>query len=70
MVLPAEGGRRPPVTEDDPHPPAELGAVAVRWEHRRSRRPCHPRATGTGHERYPADSHGHFEEADGLGAHP
>ena len=55
------------VTEDGPHPLAELGAVAARCEHRRSRRPCHPRAISSGHERYPADSHGHFEEAVALG---
>jgi hypothetical protein len=35
------------------------GAVAARHEHRRSRRPCHPRATSSGHERYPAVNHGH-----------
>ena len=49
-------------------PSGQLGAVAARWEHRRSRRPCHPRAISSGHERYVADSHGHSEEAVGLGA--
>jgi hypothetical protein len=58
------------VTEDGPHPAVELGAVAARCEPRRSRRPCHPRAIRSGHERYPTDSHGHFEEAVGLGARP
>jgi hypothetical protein len=42
--------------------------AAVTCEHRRSRRPCHLRAIRSGHERYPADSHGHFEEAAGLAA--
>jgi hypothetical protein len=49
------------VTADWPHPPAEPGAVAARCEHRRSRRPCHPRAISSGHERYPAVTHGHPE---------
>jgi hypothetical protein len=30
--------------------------------------PCHPRATSSGHERYPADSHGHSRTAVALGA--
>jgi hypothetical protein len=55
-------------SDDGPHPLGQLGAVAARWERRRSRRPCHPRAISSGHQRYPADNHGHFEEADGLGA--
>jgi hypothetical protein len=29
-------------------------------EHRRSRRPCHPRAISSGDQRSPADSHGHL----------
>jgi hypothetical protein len=37
-------------------------------EHHRSRRPCHPRAISSGHQRYPADNHGHFEKLDGLGS--
>jgi len=49
-----------------PHPTVMVGAVAARCERRRSRRPCHPRAISSGHERYPADSHGHFEDAGGL----
>jgi hypothetical protein len=49
------------VTKDGPHPPGELRTVAARWERRRSRRPCHPRAIRSGQERYPAVSHGHFE---------
>jgi hypothetical protein len=43
-------------------------AVAARRKHRRPRRPCHPRAISSGHQRYPADSHGHFERALMLGA--
>ena len=34
-----------------------------RANRRRSHRPCHPRAISSGHQRYVADSHGHFEEA-------
>jgi hypothetical protein len=56
------------VTDDGPRPPVELGAVAATSERRRSGRPCHPRAISSGHQRYPADSHGHFEEAGRLGA--
>jgi hypothetical protein len=41
-----------------------------RREHCRFRRPCHPRATSSGYERYSADTHGHIEEAGGPGAHP
>jgi hypothetical protein len=37
----------------EPSPPGRSG---------RSRRPCHPRATSRGHQRYPADSHGHSEK--------
>jgi hypothetical protein len=33
-------------------------------------RPCPRRALSSGHERYPADSHGHFKEAAGLAARP
>jgi hypothetical protein len=51
------------VTEDGPHPLAELGAIAATSERRRSRAPCHPRAISSGHQRYPADSHGHSEIA-------
>jgi len=35
-------------------------------KHRRPRRPCHLRAISSGHERYPADSHGQLKEAVGL----
>jgi hypothetical protein len=54
------------VTEEGPHPRDQLGAGAVRWEHRRSRRPCHPRAISSGHQRYVAVNHGHFEMAGAL----
>jgi hypothetical protein len=47
---------------------ASWGAVAARAKHRRSRRPCHPRATGSGHERYSADSHGHLKRSVCLDA--
>jgi hypothetical protein len=56
------------VAEVGPYPLAVLGAVAATFEERRSCRPCHPRATSSGHQRYPADSHGYFEEAVGLAA--
>jgi hypothetical protein len=58
------------VTEDRTHLAVELGAVAARPKHRCSHRPCHSRAISSGHERYPADSHGHSERAVRLGAHP
>jgi hypothetical protein len=56
------------VTEDEPHPRAGWGAIAARCEHRRSRLPCHSRAISSGHQRYPADTHGHSKAAVGLGA--
>jgi hypothetical protein len=56
------------VTDDGPHPVAELGAVTARGSGRRSHRPCHTRATSSGHQRYAADSHGQSEEASGLGS--
>src|SRR5215211_3615986 len=56
------------VTRHGTRSPAELGAVAARSEHRRSCRPCHPRATSSGQQRYPADNHGHSKGARGLGA--
>jgi hypothetical protein len=59
---------KPVATDDGPHPRAELGAIAARWERRRSRRPCHSRATSSGHERYPADNHGQSARVDELGA--
>jgi hypothetical protein len=73
--LPAAAGLRrlaneAVVTGHGPHPRAELGAMAARWETRRYRRPCHPRAISRGHERYVAVSHGHSREAVGLGARP
>ena len=49
----AVGHRRPasPSRQLEPSPsPAD---------HRRPRRPCHPRAISSGHQRYPADRHGH-----------
>jgi hypothetical protein len=49
------------ITEDGPYPRAEVGAIAATCEHHRSRRPCHPRAISSGHERYPADNHGHSQ---------
>jgi hypothetical protein len=55
------------VTKDGPHPAVELRAVATRSEHRRSCWPCHSCAISSGHERYLADSHGHFERAVMLG---
>jgi hypothetical protein len=42
-------------------PSGRAGAGAARREPRRSRRPCHPRATSSGQQRYLADSHGHSE---------
>jgi hypothetical protein len=36
-----------------------------RYGRRRSRRPCHSRATSSGHQRYPADNHGYSERAIG-----
>jgi hypothetical protein len=56
------------VAEDGPHPTVEEQArgAAVCQDH--AHRPCHPRAISSGHERYPAVSHGHFEEAVGLAA--
>jgi hypothetical protein len=35
------------VTEDGPHPLAELGTIAARCKRRRSHGPCHPRATSS-----------------------
>jgi hypothetical protein len=56
------------VTKGWASPSSRAGAVAARVERHRSRRPCHPRAISSGHQRYPADTHGHSEEAVGLGA--
>jgi hypothetical protein len=55
------------VTRGRASPSGHAGAVAARREHRHSCRPCHPRAISSGHERYVADSHGHFERAVMLG---
>jgi hypothetical protein len=46
--------------EDGPRPLRKLGMVTFRCEPRRSRRPCHPRAMGSGHERYAAVSQSHL----------
>jgi hypothetical protein len=54
------------IAGDGPHLLVEPGAVAATSEHHRSRRPCHPRAISSGHERYLADSHGHLERAGML----
>jgi hypothetical protein len=48
--------------------PTELGAVAARCEHCRSRRACHPLAIRDGQRRWPADSHGHSKRAAALAA--
>jgi hypothetical protein len=56
------------VTADGPDRLEERGAVAARWEPRRSHRPCHRRAISSGHERYVAVSHGHSEGTVNLGA--
>jgi hypothetical protein len=58
------------VAGDGPNLRGDLGAVGTRCEHRRSRRPCHPRAISSGHERYPADNHGHSEKTVAQGADP
>jgi hypothetical protein len=49
-------------TSWEPSPP--------RANDRRSRRPCHPRATSSGHELYPAVSHGHSQATVELGTGP
>ena len=46
-----------------------LGDVALSLG-RPSVTPCHSRARSSGHERYPADSHDHFERDVGLGGRP
>jgi hypothetical protein len=48
-------------------PCGPAGSFAARSEHRHSGRPCHPRAISSGHERYPADSHGQSDWADRVG---
>jgi hypothetical protein len=48
-------------------PCSELEAVAARCGASSFSPPCHPRAISSGHQRYPAESHGQSEEAVGLG---
>jgi hypothetical protein len=48
---------RPSSARDEPHPTREREAFSDRCEPHRSRRPCHPHATSSGHQRYPAVSH-------------
>jgi hypothetical protein len=57
------------VTEDRPHPAAGV-RLPPRANDRRSRRPCHPHAISSGHQRYPADTRGHSKQAVGLGVGP
>jgi hypothetical protein len=49
-------------------PSGRSGSHRRQVEHCRSCRPGHPRAISSGHQRYPAVSHGHSEEAGGLDA--
>jgi hypothetical protein len=49
------------ITEDGPHPPAELGGVGTRCEPRRSHRRGHPPAIKSGRERYVADRESSLE---------
>jgi hypothetical protein len=51
-----------------PHPSRELVPPLPGTRRGRPHRPCHPRAISSGHERYPADNHGHSEKAAGQGA--
>jgi hypothetical protein len=44
-------------------PSRPAGAVTARYKRRRSRRPCHPCAISSGHQRYAADNHGHSYRA-------
>jgi hypothetical protein len=44
------------LTGDGPHPAVETEPSPRQGEQRRSRRPCHPRAICSGHQRYPADT--------------
>jgi hypothetical protein len=53
-------------TEDGPHPAVELGAVAARSKHRRSRRPCHSRAISSGLDRSRADNYGQRRSSTDL----
>ena|SRR5215218_2594382 len=56
------------VTEDGPRPLRELGTVTFRCEPRRSRRPCHPPAISSSHERYAAVNQGSLETTVALGS--
>jgi hypothetical protein len=60
-------GHDPAVTEDGPHPLAEVGAIAARCEHRRPRRPCHKRAIHSSPDRSRADNHGQNRNVLELG---
>jgi hypothetical protein len=51
-----------------PMPRARRESLPPGAKQRCSRRPCHPRAISSGHERSPADNHGHSKEAIGLDA--
>jgi hypothetical protein len=55
------------LTEDGPHPTVRVEPTARPRTKRRSHRPCHPRATSSGHQRYLADSRGHSGRAVALG---
>jgi hypothetical protein len=48
-----------------PHPSRELVPPLPGTRRGRPHRPCHPRAISSGHERYPADNHGHSERPQG-----
>ena len=56
------------VAGDGPHPLGQLGAVTVRCGASSFSSAVPPRAISSGHQRYPADNHGHFEKLDGLGS--
>src|SRR5215211_5834021 len=49
-------------------PSGRVDSCCREAEPRRSRRPCHPRAISSGHERYAAVSHGHSKQAVALGS--
>ena len=54
------------IAEDGPYPLDELEPSLRGAEHHHSRRPCHLRATSSGHE-YAVDRHGALEKAARLG---
>jgi hypothetical protein len=58
------------VTRNGPYSLVELEPLPPGASHRGPRRPCHPRAISSGHERYPADSHGHYERIAELTVGP